>query len=406
MRVYTVGGAVRDRLLGLPVQDRDHVVVGATPEDLTRLGFRPVGKDFPVFLHPVSNEEYALARTERKTARGYKGFQVYAAPDVTLEADLRRRDLTVNAMAEDAQGRLIDPYGGLSDLHARMLRHVSEAFAEDPVRILRVARFAARFPEFDVAAETLALMSGMVADGEVDALVPERVWQELSRGLMERRPSRMLAVLRACGALARALPEVEALYGVPQDPASHPESDAGVHLGRVLDWTAEQGWELPVRFAALAHDLGKGVTPRSDWPRHDGHEERGVAVLKSLAGRLRVPNECRELAQAVTRWHGLAHRAEQLDEAGLLELLEHVDAFRRPERFRQFLRACAADFHGRPGWETREYAPAARLQVALAAALRVDAADIAMRSEPAGIGDAVRVARRAAIRRAVVEGEG
>lgn len=397
IQVYTVGGAVRDRLLGLPVQDRDYVVVGASPEDLSRLGFRPVGKDFPVFLHPLTQAEYALARTERKTAKGYKGFQVHAAPDVTLEEDLRRRDLTINALAEDSQGRITDPYGGQADLAARVLRHVSEAFVEDPVRILRVARFAARFADFHVAPETMALMAEMVRDGEVDALVPERVWQEVSRGLMEASPSRMLEVLRACGALARVLPEVDALFGVPQDPANHPEVDTGAHLARVLDCSAAQGDELPVRFAALVHDLGKGATPRADWPSHPGHEERGEPLVRALCERLRVPTDCRELGQIVARWHGLAHGADRLDAAGLLTLLEHTDAFRRPTRFEQFLRACGADFHGRPGWESRPFVQAERLRSALAAAQGVDAAAIARQCQPGQVGEAVRAARRRAI---------
>jgi len=273
-KTYTVGGAVRDELLGLPVQDRDFVVVGATPEEMVRQGFQPVGKDFPVFLHPKRHEEYALARTERKTARGYKGFQVYAAPEVTLEQDLARRDLTINAIAKDEAGALIDPYGGQSDLAARMLRHVSPAFSEDPVRILRVARFAARFADFNVAEETLVLMREMVQSGEVDALVPERVWQEFSRGLMEAKPSRLFDVLRACGALARIMPEVDGLFGVPQHPKSHPEIDTGVHVMLVLDMAATKKFPLPVRFAALCHDLGKGTTPKEQWPNHNGHPGR------------------------------------------------------------------------------------------------------------------------------------
>ena len=397
IRVYAVGGAVRDRLLGLPVKDRDYVVVGATPEEMTALGFRPVGKDFPVFLHPVTQEEYALARTERKTARGYKGFRVHAAPDVTLEEDLRRRDLTINAMAEDAEGRIIDPYGGQTDLHDRLLRHVSPAFAEDPVRILRVARFAARFVDFRVAEETLDLMRRMVEAGEVDALVPERVWQEFSRGLMEVRPARMLLVLRECGALARLLPEVERLFGVPQDPVSHPEIDTGEHLLRVLDWCAGQGHALAVRYAVLVHDLGKGLTPRERWPDHRGHELAGVAAVRAVSARLRVPVECRELALTVTRWHGLAHRADRLDAPGLLELLERCDAFRRPERLHAFLQACAADFHGRPGWETRTYPQAERLNRALEAARRVDAGALARRLPASELPAAIRTARIEAI---------
>ncbi len=401
IRVYAVGGAVRDRLLGLPVKDRDYVVVGATPEEMTALGFRPVGKDFPVFLHPLTQEEYALARTERKTARGYKGFQVYAAPEVTLEDDLRRRDLTINAMAEDAEGHLIDPYGGLADLKARRLRHVSPAFAEDPVRILRVARFAARYPDFHVADETLALMQAMVANGEVDALVPERVWQELARGLMEARPARMLEVLRACGALARLLPEVDRLFGVPQDPMSHPEIDTGAHLLRVLDVAAERGYDLAVRYAALLHDVGKGLTPRSRWPDHCGHEIAGVEAVRAVSQRLRVPVECRELALTVTRWHGLAHQADRLDAEGLLDLIERCDAFRRPERLQGFLQACEADYRGRPGWETRPFPQAERLYRAFEAARGVAAGALASRVAAPDIPGAIRAARIQAIEAAL-----
>lgn len=392
---------MRDRLLGLPVKDRDYVVVGATPEEMTALGFRPVGKDFPVFLHPLTQEEYALARTERKTARGYKGFQVYAAPEVTLEDDLRRRDLTINAMAEDAEGHLIDPYGGLADLQARRLRHVSPAFAEDPVRILRVARFAARYPDFQVADETLTLMQAMVANGEVDALVPERVWQELARGLMEVRPARMLEVLRACGALARLLPEVDRLFGVPQDPASHPEIDTGAHLLRVLDVAAERGYDLAVRYAALLHDVGKGLTARNRWPDHSGHEITGVEAVQAVSQRLRVPVECRELALTVTRWHGLAHRADRLDAVGLLDLLERCDAFRRPERLQGFLQACEADFRGRLGWEAKPFPQAERLARALEAARGVDAGALASRVAAPDIPGALRAARIQAIEAAL-----
>ena len=398
IRVCVVGGAVRDRLLGLPVQDRDHVVVGATPEEMTALGFRPVGKDFPVFLHPRSHEEYALARTERKTARGYKGFTVFAAPEVSLEADLRRRDLTINAMADCGDGSLVDPYGGQADLAARVLRHVSDAFVEDPVRILRVARFAARFPDFGVAPETLALMARMVTEGEVDALVPERVWQELARGLMEAAPSRMLRVLRDCGALARLLPEVDRLFGVPQNPKSHPEIDTGDHVLRVIDQAAAAGAPLPVRYAALLHDLGKGLTPAERWPDHAGHEARGADLVDAVGARLRAPGDCLGLARVVARWHGQAHHADRMGAEGLLDLIEQSDALRRPDRFEQFLLACAADFHGRPGYESRPFPPAARLREALAAARSVDARAIAgQAAEPAAIPRAIRAARVAAI---------
>jgi tRNA nucleotidyltransferase (CCA-adding enzyme) len=403
IQVYVVGGAVRDRLLGLPVRDRDHVVVGATPEDMTALGFQPVGKDFPVFLHPRTHEEYALARTERKTARGYKGFQVYAMPDVTLEEDLRRRDLTINAMAENSAGELIDPYGGRADLAARVFRHVSEAFLEDPVRILRVARFAARFAEFSISPDTLELMRNMVANAEVDALVPERVWQELSRGLMETRPSRMFLLLRECGALAKLLPELDTLFGVQQNPKNHPEIDTGDHVMRVIDCTAAEARVLPVRYAALLHDLGKGLTPRENWPNHGGHEAAGVELVKQVSQRLRAPTDCSGLAQIVARWHGQAHNADTMGAAGMLDLLEQADAFRRPQRFDEFLQACAADYHGRPGYEERAFPQADRLQQALTAARQIDASEIARQSAPAAISEAIHSARLHAIANALGE---
>jgi tRNA nucleotidyltransferase (CCA-adding enzyme) len=397
IHAYVVGGAVRDELLGLATQDRDHVVVGATPEEMAALGFRPVGKDFPVFLHPETHEEYALARTERKTARGYKGFQVFSAPDVTLEEDLRRRDLTINAMARDADGGLIDPHQGRADLEARLLRHVSPAFVEDPVRILRVARFAARFPDFRVAPETRALMASMVVEGEVDALVPERVWQELSRGLMERRPARMIEELRACGALARLLPELDRLFGVPQPPQYHPEVDTGEHVLRVVDWSAAQGDALPARWAALLHDLGKGLTPENEWPRHIGHEARGAELAQGVSERLKAPAECRDLAVIVAREHGVVHRAMELRPGTALALLERCDAFRRPARFDEVLRACEADFRGRPGFPERDYPPPAHLRAALAAARAVDAGAIARSSAQGEIATRVHAARVRAI---------
>lgn len=377
MKVYMVGGAVRDRLLGLPVQDRDWVVVGATPQEMVAAGYTPVGRDFPVFLHPETREEYALARTERKTGRGYHGFTFHAAPDVTLEQDLLRRDLTINAMAEDEEGRLIDPYGGLHDLQARVLRHVSPAFAEDPVRILRLARFAARFTDFSVAGETLMLMRRMVEHGEVDALVPERVWQELARGLMEPRPSRMFEVLRACGALARILPEVDRLWGVPQRADYHPEVDTGLHLMLVLDMAASLEAPLEVRFACLCHDLGKGTTPPDILPRHLGHEQRSVELLRGLCQRLRVPTECRELAEVVAREHGHVHRSGEFGPAAVVRLLERCDAFRRPQRFEQMLLACECDARGRLGLERQPYAPRPRLLAALRAAQGVCTALVA-----------------------------
>jgi tRNA nucleotidyltransferase (CCA-adding enzyme) len=393
MKTYVVGGAVRDRLLGLPVSDRDYVVVGATPDEMLALGFLPVGKDFPVFLHPRSHAEYALARTERKSGHGYKGFKVYAAPEVTLEEDLRRRDLTINAIAEDETGALVDPYGGQRDLAARVFRHVSEAFAEDPVRILRVARFAARLTDFSVAPETLSLMRSMVDKGEVDALVPERVWQEVARGLMESRPSRMFQVLRDCGALARLFPEIDRLFGVPQPPEHHPEIDTGVHMMLVVDWAARQGCSLPVRFAALTHDLGKGMTPQALWPKHHGHEGKSVDLVRGISERLRVPADCRDLAIAVARDHGNVHRALELRPMTVVELLERVDAFRRPDRFGEFLLACECDFRGRPGFETREFHATQYLQEALAAARDVDAGAIAHSVAPEQIRDAVFRAR-------------
>lgn len=397
MKTYIVGGAVRDRLLGLPVADRDYVVVGATPEQMVALGYQPVGKDFPVFLHPETHAEYALARTERKSGAGYKGFTVHASPDVTLEEDLSRRDLTINAIAEDSDGALIDPYGGQRDLAARTFRHVSEAFAEDPVRILRVARFAARFTAFTVAAETNALMRQMVDNGEVDALVPERVWQEIARGLMEVQPSRMFQVLRDCGALARLFPEIDRLFGVPQPPAHHPEIDTGIHVMLVVDWAAQQGFSLPVRFAALTHDLGKGVTPPELWPKHHGHEAKGVDLVRALCERIRVPADCRDLAVAVARDHGNAHKALELRAATVVELLERVDAFRRPDRFTEFLQACECDFRGRPGYGTRDFPAPAFLAQALAVAVAVDAGAVARASAPDKVREAVFRARAAAV---------
>lgn len=398
MKIYTVGGAVRDQLLGLPVKDRDYVVVGATPEQMLALGYRPVGKDFPVFLHPRTQEEYALARTERKSGKGYKGFSVYAAPDVTLEDDLARRDLTINAMAEDEDGELIDPYGGQEDLARRLLRHVGPAFVEDPVRILRLARFAARF-DFAVAPETLALCREMVALGEVDHLVAERVWAELAKGLMEDRPARMLQVLRDCGALARLLPELDALFGVPQPPQHHPEVDTGLHMLLVLDYAAAQGWPLDTRFAALCHDLGKGNTPEAEWPRHIAHEQRGVALVEALCERIRVPNDCRELALLVCREHGNIHRARALRPETVVELLGRCDALRKPERFARLLDACLADARGRTGLADCAYPQAAYLLACRDAARAVDAGAIAAATaDKAQIPLAVQRARRDAVR--------
>ena len=401
-QTYCVGGAIRDELLGLPVKDRDFVVVGATPEHMTQAGFKPVGKDFPVFLHPQTHEEYALARTERKTAKGYKGFQVYAAPDVTLEQDLSRRDFTINAIAKAADGTLTDPFDGQADMRAKVLRHVSDAFVEDPVRILRAARFLARFTDFTLAPETLQLMQQMVADGEVDALVPERVWQELARGLMEARPSRMFETLRACGALQRIFPELNALWGVPQPPQHHPEVDTGVHVMMVIDYAASRNFSLPVRFAALTHDLGKGATPKDVLPRHIGHEARSVDLLKGVCNRLRVPNDCKELAHIVAKFHGKLHQASKMRPDTLLEFLIDLDAIRQPERFEGFLQACEADSRGRMGMEDCSQPEADLARAALHAALTVNAGEVAARfSEPEKIKQAVFVARLDAIKQAL-----
>lgn len=414
MKIYAVGGAIRDELLGVPVSDRDYVVVGATPEQMIAQGFRPVGKDFPVFLHPATQEEYALARTERKTAAGYHGFKFHYAPDVTLDDDLARRDLTINAMAREVRpdgtltGPVIDPFGGQADLLAKRFRHVGPAFVEDPVRILRLARFAARFHEFSLAPDTHNLMQRMVTAGEVDALVPERVWQEIARGLMETKPSRMFALLRDCSALARVLPEVEALFGVPQRADYHPEVDTGVHVMMVVDYAAARAYALPVRFAALTHDLGKATTPADILPRHVGHESRSADLLKPLCERLRVPNECRDLAVLVAREHGNIHRVMEMGAAALVRLLERADALRKPARFAEALQACEADARGRLGFEMREYPQAERLRVALTAARAVDAGAVAqaLAAEPAKIKDAVHHERVAAVQTALSEAEG
>jgi tRNA nucleotidyltransferase (CCA-adding enzyme) len=385
MRTFRVGGAVRDALLGLPVHDQDWVVVGSTPDEMIAAGFLPVGKDFPVFLHPETREEYALARTERKTAPGYHGFGFHTAPDVTLEQDLARRDLTINAIAQAEDGTLVDPYDGLRDLRDGVLRHVTEAFREDPVRILRVARFAARFTGFQLAPATLELMRAMVADREVDALVPERVWQELARGLMESKPSRMFELLRECGALARILPEVDRLWGVPQRADHHPEVDTGVHLMMVLDMSARLAAPLTVRFACLTHDLGKGTTPEEILPRHIGHEQRSARLLQKLCNRLRVPNECRELADVVAREHGNIHRSAEFGAAAVVRLLERCDAFRKPQRFKEVLLACECDARGRLGLEERPYPQRDRLLAALQAAQAVDTGLVAAQARERGL---------------------
>ncbi|WP_462390989.1 multifunctional CCA addition/repair protein [Acidovorax sp. Q11] len=388
MQIYMVGGAVRDKLLGRPVNDRDWVVVGATPEQMLAQGYLPVGRDFPVFLHPETREEYALARTERKSGRGYRGFVVHSAPDVTLEEDLSRRDITINAIAENIDGTraegIFDPYFGTQDIEARVLRHVTDAFREDPVRILRVARFAARFTDFTVAPETMQLMREMVEHGEVDHLVPERVWQELARGLMEEQPSRMFEVLRECGALHVLLPEVARLWGVPQRADYHPEVDTGVHLMMVLDMAARLQAPLTVRFACLAHDLGKGTTPADVLPRHIDHETRSAELLKDVAERLRVPVDCRETADVVAREHGHIHRSTDLSAAALVRLLERCDAIRKPERFAEILLACECDARGRLGFEESAYPQRPRLLAVLAAVQAVVTREIAAQAAAKG----------------------
>ena len=402
MKIYQVGGAVRDALLGLPVHDRDWLVVGGTPEAMVAQGFTPVGRDFPVFLHPRTHEEYALARTERKSGHGYQGFTVYTSPDVTLEEDLARRDLTINAIAAPADWTgaegIFDPYHGVADLQAKVLRHVTEAFAEDPVRILRVARFAARFTDFSVAPETMALMQTMVQAGEVAHLVPERVWQEISRGLMQAQPERMFAVLRACGALAVLLPELDRLWGVPQRADYHPEVDTGLHTMLVLGQAVQQQAPLAVRWACLVHDLGKGTTPADVLPRHIGHEQRGAKLVRQVGERWRVPKECSELAELVAAEHGNIHRSLDLSPAAVLRLLQRCDALRKPERFAQALWACECDARGRWGFEAAAYPQRGRLEQALAVALGVATGPIAAQAVAAGkqgaaIGQAVDAVR-------------
>ena len=401
MRIYLVGGAVRDQLLNRDVADRDHVVVGATPEEMRARGFRPVGKDFPVFLHPDTQEEYALARTERKTGRGYHGFAFHADPSVTLEEDLARRDLTINAMARGEDGALVDPFHGARDLEARVLRHVSPAFVEDPVRVLRVARFAARYAPlgFRIADETLALMRRMVDDGEVDHLVAERVWQETHKALAEPMPSAFVRALRDCGALRVVFPEVDALYGVPQRAEFHPEIDTGVHVEMVLDMAARlaPGDDL-VAFCALTHDLGKALTPQDELPRHIMHEQRGGAPLRALCARLKVPAEHAALAERVCRHHLEVHRAFELRASTLLRLFEALDAFRRPERLSPFLLACEADKRGRLGFADAPYPQADFLRAAFAAAAAIEAEPfVAQGLRGPDIGEAMREARARAI---------
>ncbi|MEN0038496.1 MAG: multifunctional CCA addition/repair protein [Cellvibrio sp.] len=378
MKTYLVGGAVRDKLLGRTVTEHDWVVVGSSPEEMQAQGFVPVGKDFPVFLHPQTKEEYALARTERKTGKGYGGFSFYCGEEVTLEDDLIRRDLTINAMAEDENGAIIDPYNGQQDLADKLLRHVSPAFAEDPVRILRIARFAARYHAlgFRVADETIALMKTMVADGEVDHLVAERVWKETERALGEPNPEVFIEVLRSCDALARLFPEIDALFGVPQTAAHHPEIDTGVHTLMSLQQAVALSPSTCVRFATLLHDLGKATTPREEWPRHIVHEARSLPLVKQLCGRIAAPKDYKDLALMVAQWHTHCHRALELKPATILKVLQSNDAFRRPERFEQFLLCCEADARGRTGFEDREYPQADFFRAALKAAQAIDMAAI------------------------------
>lgn len=401
MQVYLVGGAVRDEQLGLPVTERDWCVVGATPDDLLSQGYRQVGKDFPVFLHPDSNEEYALARTERKTAAGYHGFEFDTSPSVTIEADLGRRDFTINALAKDENGELIDPYHGMADIENRLIRHVSPAFAEDPVRILRAAKFAARLETlgFRIAPETRDMMRAMVAEGEADALVPDRVWKETAAALAGPRPRLYFESLRACGALHVVFPEVDALFGVPQPPKWHPEIDTGLHTMLVLEEATRLSDAIEVRFAALVHDLGKGSTTADKLPSHPGHEGRGVAMIRAMAERLPISRACRDLGIIAAEYHTHCHRAAELRPDTVVKVLERVDAFRRPERFEQFLLSCEADARGRTGFEQRDYPQADLLRSAFRAAAAVDGAQIAADNSAGDIPGAIRKARIEAVRR-------
>ena len=398
MKIYKVGGAVRDNLLGLPVKDHDWVVVGGSPEAMLELGYKPVGKDFPVFLHPDTQEEYALARTERKTAPGYKGFSFNAAPDVTLEDDLQRRDLTINAMAEDADGNIIDPYHGRTDLEAGILRHVSAAFVEDPLRVIRVARFAARL-DFRIADETQLLMEQISTSGELAALAPERIWQETERALAEATPVRFFTVLRECNALVRIFPEIDNLYGVPQPEAYHPEIDSGLHTMMVLEQACLLSHDTTVRFAALVHDLGKAATPKDEWPSHKGHEEKGVALVMQLCDRYRIPNKYRELAVIVARHHLDCHRINEMQPVTVVGKLEALDAFRRPDRFAQFLLACEADARGRTGAEQKDYPQAPFFSACLQAASNISIRELTEQGlEGQAMAEAIRRSRIDAIR--------
>ena len=400
MQVYLVGGAVRDEQLGLPARERDWCVVGATPDDLINKGYKQVGRDFPVFLHPETGEEYALARTERKTAAGYRGFAFDTSPDVTIEDDLSRRDLTINALAKDANGQLIDPFGGLKDLEKRLIRHVSDAFVEDPVRILRAAKFAARFADlgFRIAPETRTLMRKMVANGEADALVPDRVWKETEAALAGPNPRLYFEALRACGALRIVFPEVDALFGIPQPAQWHPEIDTGLHTMMVVEASEMLSDDTEVRFAALVHDIGKGTTSAAELPSHPGHEQRGSKMIRKMAERLPVPRNCRDLALIVAEYHTHSHRAFELRDDTVVRVFEKTDAFRRPQRFEQFLLACEADARGRTGFENRDYSQATHLRIAFAAASTVDAASIASSNDDAQIRDEIRKARVDAVR--------
>lgn len=402
MEVYLVGGAVRDERLGLPVKERDWCVVGATPEEMINDGYKQVGKDFPVFLHPKTGEEYALARTERKTAAGYHGFAFDTSASVTIEEDLSRRDLTINALAMDTNGKLIDPFGGMQDLEKRLIRHVSDAFVEDPVRILRAAKFAARFANlgFRIAPQTRDLMRQMVADGEADALVPDRVWKETEAALAGPNPRLYFEALRSCGALKIVFPEVDRLFGIPQPQKWHPEIDTGLHTMMVIEQAEPLSDDVEVRFAALVHDLGKGNTNPAELPSHPGHEQRGKKLIKKMAERLPVPRTCRDLGMIVAEYHTHCHRAFELRDDTVVKVLERTDAFRRPQRFEQFLVACEADARGRTGFENREYPQAGHLRSAFAAALTVDAASIAKDTEDSQIADAIRLARVSVVQQA------
>jgi tRNA nucleotidyltransferase (CCA-adding enzyme) len=403
MQVYLVGGAVRDEQLGIPVNERDWCVVGASPDDLTGQGYKQVGKDFPVFLHPETGEEYALARTERKTAPGYHGFAFDTSPEVTIEQDLERRDLTINAMARDESGALVDPFGGQEDIRKRMLRHVSDAFAEDPVRILRIARFAARFCHlgFRIAPETRDMMRQMVADGEADALVPDRVWKETELALAGPNPRVFFEALRASGALRVVFPEVDALFGMPQPARWHPEIDSGLHTMMVIDEAAKISDAVEVRFAAVVHDVGKGTTPASDLPSHPGHEQRGCKLIRAMAKRLPVPRASRDLGLLVAEYHTHCHRAFELQPKTIVKVLQATDAFRRPERFEQFLLACEADGRGRMGLEDRDYRQADRFRAAYEAAASIDTAGIAKEAEGRDVAEAIYRARTRAVAQAM-----